>query len=75
MLALAREAAFLDAQATARQYAELAGRELGPVLKIRESGGHVAPRQMRATAAGASVEMAPGESELTASVTVRWRLT
>ncbi|MGH3509442.1 MAG: SIMPL domain-containing protein [Nocardioidaceae bacterium] len=75
LLALAREAAFRDAEAKARQYADLAGRGLGPVLRVRESGGAFAPRQLRSMVAGASVEMAPGESELTASVTVRWRLT
>jgi uncharacterized protein YggE len=75
LLRLARETAFRDAETKARQYAELADRSLAEVLWVRESDGDFAPRPMRAFAAKAvSLEVAPGESEITATVTVRWRL-
>ena len=74
---LAREAAFEDARARATQYAELAGRRLGPVLRVREGGGlePPVPRFARAaldSAGGMPVEA--GESSVTASVTVRFGL-
>jgi uncharacterized protein YggE len=75
LLRLARESAFRDAQSKAHQYAQLAGRSLAEVLWVRESDGDFEPRPMRAFAVMVgSAEVAPGESEITATVTVRWRL-
>ena len=75
----AREAAWEDAVVRARQYAELAGRQLGLVLRIAErlDRGPVIPR--RAPRSLAAAERAPmpmeaGENEITATVEVEWAL-
>lgn len=75
---LAREAAFEDARARATQFAELAGRGLGPVLRITEAEAGWAPPEPRLArasldaAGGMPVEA--GEANVTASVTVRFGL-
>jgi uncharacterized protein YggE len=77
LLVRAREAAFEDARSRADQYASLAGRALGPVLRVTEGGGlePPVPRFARAAmdvAGGLPVEA--GESSVTATVTVRFGL-
>ncbi len=78
LLERAREGAFADARRKAEQYAGLAGRALGPVLRVREtsSADHPGPAPLRAMAAESRSEMPlePGESTLTASVVVRFGL-
>ncbi|MCV2395804.1 SIMPL domain-containing protein [Actinotalea sp. M2MS4P-6] len=69
----ARELAFADAVAAARQLAALAGRELGRVIDVRESGsGDVAPVAGRmAMRAAAAVPVEAGEQEVVVEVVVR----
>lgn len=74
LLATARERAFEDARARAEEYARFAGRTLADVVWI---GDHVAgpdprPFAARAEAMAASMTVAPGESTVTAQVSVRW---
>jgi hypothetical protein len=72
-LTLARRAAFEDAEAKARQFAELAGREIGRVHWIDERTSNGGPRPMMARAALAeSMPVATGDAEITVSVTVQW---
>lgn len=67
----ARAAAFADAVGAARQLAELAGRPLGPVLEISETGsGGPGPVRARAMAA-ASVPLEAGEQEVVVELVVR----
>lgn len=78
LLAKARELAFADAHARAREYARFAGRTLGEILWIGDTVTGPEPRAyaMRAEAAldgGASI--APGESTVTAQLSVRWAWT
>jgi len=70
--ARAREAAWQEAAAKARQLADLAGRALGPVVWVREEepGGGAAPLFARAEAYPVPVE--PGEQTVQAALTVRW---
>lgn len=73
----ARAAAFADARTRAEQYAELAGRDLGPVLRVTESAGSPTPmpRMMAATMdVGAMMPVEPGESTVTTSILVRFGL-
>ena len=73
----ARAAAFADARARAEQYAALAGRPLGPVLRVTEAPAGPGPApKLRAMAADAMAAMPvePGESEVSASVLVRFGL-
>jgi uncharacterized protein YggE len=73
-LSQAREAAFADAQAKARQFAELAGRSLGPVQWIDERPAGGGPRPMMAMRAVASESMpvASGDAQVAVDVTVHW---
>lgn len=73
-MAEAREAAWADATAKARQYAGLAGSSLGAVLRVTELGGHVdGPMPMaHAAAAEVSRSIEPGQRTLRTAVTVRW---
>lgn len=74
-LVQAREAAFADARAVAERYALAAGRSLGQVLAVAQTGGQApSPRMERgaATALAASVPVEGGQQSVTASVTVRW---
>lgn len=72
----AREAAFADARSKAEQYATLAGRSLGPVVRVSDLpvvAGGPGPRMMRmAAGAAADLPVEPGEQTLAAEVTVRW---
>ena len=71
----ARDAAVADALAKARRYATAAGVELGEIIAIEEAGAFAPPRpMMRAEAMAASVPIAPGQSELSASVTLTFAL-
>jgi hypothetical protein len=74
----AREAAWHDAVDRARQYAALAGRQLGAVLRIAErpETGYV-PRQARralASEASPGMPVEAGENEIAATVEVEWAL-
>jgi uncharacterized protein YggE len=73
----AREAAFADARARAEQYAALAGRPLGPVLRVADADGTVVPAphpRAMAAEARASMPVAAGESQVHAAVVVRFGL-
>jgi uncharacterized protein len=76
LLAAAREAAFADAFAKARQFAGLAGRELGAVVAIDDTtpGGPIPlPRRMAAMPlAAAEFDVEGGQQEVSARVVVRW---
>jgi uncharacterized protein len=71
----ARDAAVADALAKARRYATAAGVELGEILAIEEGDAFAPPRpMMRAEAMAASVPIAPGQTELSASITITFAL-
>ncbi len=78
LLGEARDAAFADAEAKARQYARLARRELDRVVFVVDSpGGPVLPMPAmrmayKDAAMGASMPVEAGESSVTASVVARW---
>lgn len=77
LAAAARQAAFADAHDRAQQYADLAGRALGEVVAVHESPRDAGVPRFAAkglTAMAASMPIEPGMGEVTASVTVRWRL-
>lgn len=71
----AREAAFAEARAKASQYASLAGRPLGTVRWVRESGGELPARNvvLAATAARETL-LEPGTAEVCVTVEVTWDL-
>lgn len=74
----ALKAAVAEAQRKADTIAEGVHAQLGPPMEIEENGASVSPRPQFATMARA--EMAPtpvaaGEIEVTASVTIRYRIT
>lgn len=74
-LATARERAFADARARAEEYARFADRSLGAILWMGDTVSGPEPRAfaMRADAAmSGGVSLAPGESTVTAQVSVRW---
>lgn len=70
----ARSAAWADARAKAEQYAQLAGRRLGPVRHVSAAAGSRVIAM--ASSAGAQMDMAveAGESDITATVEVEWAL-
>lgn len=71
----ARDAAVADALAKARRFAAAAGVELGEIISIEEGGSLAPPRpMMRAEAMAASVPIAPGQTELSARVTITFTL-
>jgi uncharacterized protein len=71
----ARDAAVADALAKARRYATAAGVELGEIISIEEGDAFAPPRpMMRAEAMAASVPIAPGQTEVSASVTITFAL-
>lgn len=78
LLERARAAAFADARARAVQYAGLAGRDLGPVLRITEAPPAQGPSPRAFAAArsdaGGGMPVEPGESTVTTSVLVRFGL-
>ena len=79
LLARARSAAWRDAEAAARQYAGLAGRQLGPVLSVTESPGGepVVPvlRGAVSALAAESVPIEPGLAEVSVRVEIRYDIT
>jgi len=75
LLAAAREAAFADALAKAQQFAALAGRELGAVVSVDDTGGGgpiPLPRMAAAPLAMAEFNVEGGQQEVSARVEVRW---
>lgn len=75
LLADARTAAVQDALDKAGQYAAAASVKLGDVISIDEAtGGPIFARQMRAEAMAASTPVAPGETTLSASVTMTFAI-
>ena len=76
LLDQARDAAVADALAKARRYAAAAGVELGEILTIEEGGAYAPPPRpmMRAEAMAADVPIAPGQTEITANVTITFAL-
>lgn len=76
-VAAARRAAFADARATAEQYAELAGAELGPLISIEDTSVN-SPRSAEvaqaalSAAAESAVPIEPGEQQVVVQTTVRW---
>lgn len=73
-LAQARQAAFEDATAKARQFADLAGRVLGAVQWIDERPTGGAPRPMMARAMAAeAMPVATGDAQVGVDVTVHWQ--
>lgn len=79
LLAKARDNAWENALAKARQYAARAGRELGRVLQVTEETSVSAPtsRSRGATEialASAAVPIETGESEVGADIRVTWQL-
>ncbi|MFC9354375.1 SIMPL domain-containing protein [Arthrobacter sp. NPDC057013] len=76
-MALARDAAWADARAAAAQFAALAGAELGEVVCVRQHPVPSAPVPvggMQRAFATDSMTVEPGESGVSASVTVEWEL-
>jgi uncharacterized protein YggE len=70
----AREAAFADARAKAEHLAALAGATLGELETVTEGGGW-SPHPVGFAALGkADVGLQPGETTLSASLTVTWSL-
>jgi hypothetical protein len=71
----ARDAAVADAIAKAERYAAAAKVELGEVISIEEGGSYAPPRpMMRAEAMAADVPIAPGQTEVSASVTMTFAI-
>ena len=75
LLGEARDAAVADALAKARRYASAAGVQLGAILALEEGGAYGPPRpMMRVEAMAESVPIAPGQTEMSASVTMTFAL-
>jgi hypothetical protein len=75
LLGEARDAAVADALAKARRYASAAGVQLGEIIAIEDGGAYAPPRpMMRAEAMAAAVPIAPGQTELSASVTMTFAI-
>jgi uncharacterized protein YggE len=75
--ARAREAAWADALATARQFASLAGATLGKVVSLTQQPGSPAPIPMariQRAAAAEPLTVEAGESSVSATVAVVWEL-
>jgi uncharacterized protein YggE len=75
--ARARQAAFEDAHAKARQYADLGGHRLGRLVSLTEDTtgtSHPAPPPADAVGAAAGVPVAAGEIRATATVTAVYEL-
>lgn len=70
----ARRAAVSDALARAGLYADAAGVKLGPVLSLTEGGGPMPRPMMRMAADVASVPLAEGEVDVSASVTMEFAI-
>ena len=75
LLQQARDAAVADALAKASRYAAAAGVELGKIVSIEEGDFYAPPRpMMRAEAMASAVPIAPGQTELSANVTITFVL-
>jgi uncharacterized protein len=79
LIVQARQAAFADAQAKAKTYADAAGRTLGAVTSISESTDSQPetfnyPMASEAAPAGASVPIQAGSQDVTVNVAVTWAL-
>jgi uncharacterized protein YggE len=75
LLAQARDAAVADAIAKAERYATAAKVGLGKIVSIEEGGSYAPPHpMMRAEAMAADVPIAPGQTELSASVTITFEI-
>ena len=75
LLGEARDAAVADAIARAERYAAAASVRLGEIISIEEGGSYAPPRpMMRAEAMAADVPIAPGETEVSASVTMTFAI-
>jgi uncharacterized protein len=74
LLVTAREAAFADARAKAERYADLAGKTLGEVAAVDESGavGPVPIVQLQAASPMSDFAVEGGNQEVSVTVTVRW---
>lgn len=71
----ARRLALAEAERVARVYGEAAGRELGELVSLAESGGRVvAGRQSRVMALSEHVGMEPGTQTVGIDVTAEWIL-
>jgi hypothetical protein len=71
----ARDAAVADAVARAERYAAAAGVRLGEIISIEEGGSYAPPRpMMRTEAMAADVPIAPGQTEIAASVTMVYEI-
>jgi uncharacterized protein YggE len=69
----AREAAWEEASAKARHLAELAGRELGPAIRIAETvGGSPGPRMLAAPMAAEATPIEAGSATVTVRLEVRF---
>ncbi len=68
----ARQAAFADAAAKAEQYAALAGRSLGTLVRLVEGTGGSAPADSDASYRTASIPITPGVQDVVVHVTVTW---
>lgn len=76
LLQSARERAFADARAKAEQYAELAGRELGSLVSLREQAASPPPVEEFAgrAAADTAVPIQPGRAEVSVDLVAVWAL-
>jgi len=75
LAAAARAAAWQDARTKAAQLAELAGRALGPVLRIEENpaaGPAPLPAVRETSLLAADLPVLPGTAELAARLTATW---
>jgi uncharacterized protein len=73
----ARAEAFAAAREKAEQYAELAGRELGDVVEVREQvtpSGPIPYAAADAAMAAESVPLSPGSATVSVTASVRWAL-
>ena len=70
----AREAAFSDARSRAEHLADLADASLGEVQDLAEGAGPPVARGPEVAAFKADAGFAPGQTQLTSTVTVTWAL-
>jgi uncharacterized protein len=73
-LRASREAAYADAVDRATQLATLAGAELGEPQQVVEGGVASGPVRLAKAVVPVALELAPGETALSSSVTVTFRL-
>ncbi|MGI8574614.1 MAG: SIMPL domain-containing protein [Egibacteraceae bacterium] len=76
LLQSARERAFAEARAKAEQYAQLAGRELGSLISLREQAASAPQAEEFAArmADEAAVPLQPGSEEVSVSLVAVWAL-